>query len=202
MKKRQIPLEVIERGLKDSDYDVRTAAMNACNGRSDIPVEVIELGLTDSDYDVRTAAMKACKGRSDIPLEVIERWLKDSDWRVRTAAMNACNGRSDIPVIRTINPPKTVYKKCLGGVIVCAEIPNNAQIRGSYGSKCRTNKAVITDIIGDFYGEKVGISSYDKKTTYYVGDEIEIENFDYSCKECSTGFHFFCTLKEAKEYEY
>ena len=172
MKKRQISLEVIERWLKDSDYDVRTAAMNACNGRS------------------------------NIPLEVIERWLTDSDWRVRIAAMNACNGRSDIPVIRTIEPPKIVYKKCLGGVIVCAKIPNNAQVRGNYGSKCRTNKAVITDIIGDFCGEKVGISSYDKKTTYYVGDEIEIENFDYSCKECSTGFHFFCTLKEAKEYEY
>ena len=202
MKKRQIPLEVIERWLTDSDWYVRAAAMNACNGRSDIPVEVIELGLTDSDYDVRTAAMNACNGRSDIPLEVIERWLKDSNWRVREAAINACNGRRDIPVIRTIKPPKTVYKKCLGDVIVCAEIPNNAQIRGSYGSKCRTNKAVITDIIGDFYGEKVGISSFDKKTTYYVGDEIEIEDFDYSCKECSTGFHFFCTLKEAKEYVY
>ena len=140
--------------------------------------------------------------KRQIPVEVIERGLTDSDLRVRAAAMNACNGRSDIPVIRTIKPPKTVYKKCLGGVIVCAEIPDNAQIRGSYGSKCRTNKAVITDIIGDFYGEKVGISSFDKKTTYYVGDEIEIEDFDYSCKECSTGFHFFCTLKEAKEYEY
>ena len=202
MKKRQIPVEVIERWLTDSDWHVREVAMNACKGRSDIPVEVIERGLKDSDCYVRTAAMNACNGRSDIPVEVIERGLKDSDCDVRTAAMNACNGRSDIPVIRTIKPPKTVYKKCLGGVIVCAEIPNNAQIRGSYGSKCRTNKAVITDIIGDFCGEKVGISSFDKKTTYYVGDEIEIENFDYSCKECSTGFHFFCTLEEAKEYEY
>ena len=140
--------------------------------------------------------------KRQIPLEVIERGLTDSDWRVRAAAMNACNGRSDIPVIRTIEPPKTVYKKCLGGVIVRAENPDNAQIRGSYGSKYRTNKAVITDIIGDFCGEKVGISSLDKKTTQYVGDEIEIEDFDYSCQECSTGFHFFCTLKEAKEYEY
>ena len=139
--------------------------------------------------------------KRQIPVEVIERGLTDSDCDVRTAAMNACNGRSDIPVIRTIDPPKTVYKKCLGGVIVCAKIPNNAQIRGNYGSKCRTNKAVITDIIGDFCGEKVGISSFDKKTTYYVGDEIEIEDFDYSYKECSTGFHFFCTLKEAKEYK-
>lgn len=139
--------------------------------------------------------------KRQIPVEVIERWLTDSDYDVRTAVINACNGGSDIPVIRTIEPPKTVYKKCLGGVIVCAKIPDNAQIIGNYGSKCRTNKAVITDIIGDFCGEKVGISSYDKKTTYYVGDEIEIEDFDYSCKECSTGFHFFCTLKEAKEYE-
>ena len=138
--------------------------------------------------------------KRQIPLDVIERWLKDDDWRVRKAAMNACNGRSDIPVIRTIAPPKRVYKKCLGGVIVCAKIPNNAQVRGSYGSKCRTNKAIITNVIGDFCGEKVGISHFDKKTTYYVGDEIEIESFDYSCKECSTGFHFFCTLEEAKEY--
>ena len=201
MKKRQLPLEIIERGLTDSDWRVITAAMNACNGRSDIPLKVIERWLTDSDYEVRTAAMNACNGRSDIPLEVIERGLTDSDYDVRIAAMNACNGRSDIPVMRTIEPPKTVYKKCLGGVIACAKIPDNAQIRGSYGSKCRTNKAVITDIIGDFCGEKVGISSFDKKTTYYVGDEIEIENFDYSCNEYSTGFHFFCTLKEAKEYE-
>lgn len=106
-----------------------------------------------------------------IPLEVIERGLTDSDWCVKEAAMNACNGRSDI--IRTIEPPQTVYKKCLGGVIICAEIPDNAQVRGSYGSKCRTNKAVITDVIGDFCGEKVGISFFDKKTTYYVGEEYE-----------------------------
>ena len=140
--------------------------------------------------------------KRQIPVEVIERGLTDSDCDVRIAAMNAYNGRSDIPVIRTIEPPKTVYKKCLGGVIVCAEIPNNAQVRGNYGSKCRTNRAIITDIIGDFCGEKVGISYFDKKTTYYVGDEIESEDVDYSHKECSTGFHLFCTLKEAKEYEY
>ena len=93
--------------------------------------------------------------KRQIPVEVIERGLTDRDCYVRAAAMNACNGRSDIPVIRTIKPPKTVYKKCLGGVIVCAKIPNNAQVRGSYGSKCRTNKVVITNIIGDFFGEKV-----------------------------------------------
>jgi hypothetical protein len=54
---KDIPLEVIERWLKDSDCDVRSAAMNACQGK-DIPLEVIERGLKDSDWRVRYAAMK------------------------------------------------------------------------------------------------------------------------------------------------
>ena len=33
---KDIPLEIIERGLKDDDWRVRQAAMNACQGK-DIP---------------------------------------------------------------------------------------------------------------------------------------------------------------------
>ena len=169
-KKKIIPLEVIERGLKDPDCDVRAAAMNACNGK-------------------------------DVPLEVIERGLKDPDWRVRAAAMKQCGKRGiPIPIIRTFEPPERVYKKCVGGVIVVAEIPKDAQVRGAVGEKCRANKAKIVDVIGDFCGEPVGISIWDKKTTYYVGDEIEVENFDMSNETCSTGYHFFCTKAEAKRY--
>lgn len=135
-----------------------------------------------------------------LPVEVIERGLKDGSWNVRAAAMSACNGRADIPVVRTIEPPKTVYKKCCGNVIVCAEIPADAQVRGEYGKNCRASKAKITDIIGDFCGEKVGISTWDRKTTYFIGDEIEIKDFDFSLAECSTGFHFFCTKEEAENY--
>ena len=115
--------------------------------------------------------------------------------------MKACKANGiQLPLVRTIEPPEKVYKKCLNGVIVVAEIPKDAQIRGSKDGKCRADKAKIIGIIGDFYGEKVGISTYDKKTQYWVGDVIEVENFDYSDKECSTGFHFFCDLKLAKEY--
>lgn len=32
------------------------------------------------------------------------------------------------------------------------------------------------------------------------GDEIEIDNFDLSDEECSTGFHFFCTKELAENY--
>ena len=196
---KDVPLEVIREGLRDLDCDVRTAAMNACQGK-DVPLEVIREGLRDPDCDVRTAAMNACQGK-DVPPEVLREGLRDLDWRVRTAAMNACKERGvEIPIIRTFEPPKLVYKKCAADVIVIASIPADAQVRGRIGCKCRASKAVIKEIIGDFCGEKVGISIYDRKTTYFVGDEVEIENFDMSDEECSTGFHFFCAKEEAEQY--
>lgn len=105
-----------------------------------------------------------------------------------------------IPTIRTVEPPDKVYKKCVGGVIVVAEIPKDAQVRGTVDSKCRCNKARIVDIVGDFAGEKVGISIWDRTTTYFIGDDVYIEDFDISDEECSTGFHFFCTLEQAQRY--
>ena len=163
-------------------------------------LDTIEKALRNSDYDVRVAAMNACTGR-DVPLEVIERGLKDSDYDVRAAAMNLCEKNGvPIPPIRMIEPPALVYKKCLADVIVVAEIPPDAQIRGAYGCKCRASKAIIKEIIGDFCGEKVGISRYDRTTSYYVGDEVIIEDFDLSDEECSTGFHFFCTKQEAASH--
>lgn len=137
----------------------------------------------------------------EVPLEVIQQGLKDSDWRVRAAAMNACKVNGiEIPIIRTFEPPDVVYKKCIMGVIVTAKIPDDAQVRGNIGRKCRASKAVVKKVIGDIAGEPVGISIYNKKTTYYEGDEIVIDDFDFSNEECSTGFHFFCTREEAEQY--
>jgi hypothetical protein len=146
--------------------------------------------------------MNACQGR-DIPLETIEKGLKDESWRVRCAAMKICKENGiKFPSSRTIEPPDVVYKKCINDVIVVASIPKDAHIRGSVGRKCRASKAVITEIIGDICGYKVGISHYDAKTAYYVGDEVEIEDFDFGFDECSTGFHFFCSLNEARNYNF
>ena len=165
-----------------------------------IPLESIQQGLKDLDCDVRAAALNACQGR-EVSLDIIQQGLKDPDWSVRAAALNACQEKGiPIPVTRTIDPPDLVYKRCLAGVIIVAEIPKDANVRGSFGRKCRADKAIIKEVIGDFFGEPVGISIYDKKTTYYAGDVIEIENFDYSDEECSTGFHFFCTKEEAENY--
>ena len=170
--KKTVPAETIEKGLRAPDWRVRQAAMNACAGRSDIPAETIEKGLRDPDCDVRQAAMKLAE----------ERWI------------------TDIPPYRAVNPPEKVYKKCEGGVIVVAHIPDDAEVRGTPNGKCRSNKAEIVEIIGDFCGEPVGISKHDGTTWYYAGDVVEVEDFDYSDAECSTGFHFFCTRKAAENY--
>ena len=166
--KREVPLEVIENGLKDGEWRVGAAAMNACYGR-EVPLEVIERGLKDADCDVRKAAYKIARERG----------------------MNVC--------YRTFDPPALVYKKCEADVIVVAKIPEDAEVRGNPKGKCRTNKAEIVEIIGDFCGEPVGISKYDG-TWYYAGDVVEVEDFDYSDEECSTGFHFFCTREQAEAY--
>ena len=105
-----------------------------------------------------------------------------------------------VPVIRRFEPPELVYKKCVANVIVVAKIPPDAQVRGQVGKKCRADKATIVDIIGDFCGEKVGISIHDMTTAYFIGDEVVIDDFDQSDEECSTGFHFFCTREEAERY--
>ena len=142
--------------------------------------------------------MKTLRQIKNLPLDIIERGLKDDDWRVRQAAMKIA-GERGLPT-RIIDPPEKVYKKCLNGVIIVASIPKDAHVRGSYNSKCRASKAIITDIIGDFYGQKIGISIYDSNTCYEIGDEIEIDNFDMSEDECASGFHFFCTKEQAEKY--
>ena len=135
----------------------------------------------------------------NLPLETIERGLRDGDCDVRAAAMNACQGR-DVPASRTFEPPKIVYKKCISEVIVCAVIPPEAHVRGQKGRKCRASKAIIAGVIGNIMGVNIGVSIYDKKTAYQIGDTVEIKNFDLSDEECSTGFHFFCTREEAEAY--
>ena len=105
-----------------------------------------------------------------------------------------------IPLIRTFEPPARVYKKCIGGVIVTATIPADAQVRGRPGGKCRASKAKIVEILGDLAGEKVGVSQFDHTTMYFAGDTIEVDHFDLSDEECSAGFHFYCSLQEAVTY--
>lgn len=205
MNKRQLDFDVIKKWLASDDENVRYVAMLACKGR-DVPLDIIIQGLDDNDFGVRAAAMDICQDL-DVPFDILKQWLTDDECNVRAAAVQYIKNNNiniDIESIyvpyRAIEPPKKVYKKCMGGVIVVATIPDDAEIRGGCCNKYRANKAKIIDIIGTFGGVKVGVSIYDKRTTYFVGDEVCVDNFDLFDNECSTGFHFFCDIEQAKKY--
>lgn len=145
--------------------------------------------------------MSKWRSKKSIPVDTIEKWLRDGDCGVRQAAMEFAKERGiAIPPYRTVEPPVKVYKKCAGGAIVVAHIPEDAEVRGKANGKCRANKAEILEVIGGFCGEPVGISLHDGTVWYYAGDFVEIEDFDLSDDECSAGYHFFCTKEQAEAY--
>jgi hypothetical protein len=98
---------------------------------------------------------------------------------------------------KVLDEPLTGYKKTKEGVVITAEIPIGAIVFCINGSKCRTNRAKITDMAG----HDVLHSQYDNSFEYHLGQEIEIKDFNLMYNvECTSGFHFFRTRKEAEEY--
>jgi hypothetical protein len=96
-----------------------------------------------------------------------------------------------------LTEPMTGYKKTKEGVVITAEIPVGAIVFCINGSKCRTNRAKITEMDG----YDVLHSQYDNSFKYRLGQEIEIKDFNLMYNvECASGFHFFRTRKEAEEY--
>ena len=98
---------------------------------------------------------------------------------------------------KVLDEPLVGYKKTKEGVVITVEIPAGAVVFCINGDKCRTNKAKITDMAG----HDVLHSIYDNSFEYRLGQEIEIKDFNLMYnEECASGFHFFRTRKEAKEY--
>ena len=98
---------------------------------------------------------------------------------------------------KVLDEPLTGYKKTREGVVITAEIPVGAIVFCINGSKCRTNRAKITDMDG----HEVLHSSYDDSFKYSLGQEINIKDFNLMYNvECARGFHFFRTRKEAEDY--
>ena len=98
---------------------------------------------------------------------------------------------------KVLDEPLTGYKKTKEGVVITAEIPAGAIVFCINGSKCRTNRAKITDMDG----HDVLHSRYDYFFEYRLGQEIEIEDFNLMYNvECASGFHFFRTKEEAENY--
>ena len=98
---------------------------------------------------------------------------------------------------KVLDVPLTGYKKTREGVVITAEIPVGAIVFCINGSKCRTNRAKITDMAG----HDVLHSEYDNSFEYRLGQEIEIKDFNLMYNiECASGFHFFRTREEAENY--
>ena len=98
---------------------------------------------------------------------------------------------------KILTEPMTGYKKTKEGVVIMAEIPAGAIVLCINGSRCRTNRAKITDMAG----HDVLHSRYDNSFEYRFGQEIEIKDFNLMYNvECASGFHFFRTREEAENY--
>lgn len=77
-------------------------------------------------------------------------------------------------------------------------IPRGAIVFGINGSKFRTDKAIVKDIYDLNGGHHKRAYSYYKYFSYYVGDEIEVFDFNTEYNvECGEGIHFFKTKEEA-----
>ena len=98
---------------------------------------------------------------------------------------------------KILTEPMTGYKKTQEGIVITAEIPIGAIVFCINASKCRTNRAKITDMDG----HEVLHSQYDNTFEFRLGQEIEIKDFNLMYNvECASGFHFFRTRKEAEGY--
>ena len=103
----------------------------------------------------------------------------------------------DFRLGKVLDEPLTGYKKTKEGVVITAEIPAGAIVFCINGSKCRTNRAKITDM----EGHEVLHSQYDSTFEYRLGQEINIKDFNLMYNvECASGFHFFRTREEAEKY--
>ena len=95
-----------------------------------------------------------------------------------------------------LSEPIIGWKKCKNNVLVKLEIPRGAIVFSINNSKCRTDKAKVLEIIGSDRAY-----SKHKFFSYYVGDVIEVFNFNCEYNvECAEGIHFFKTREEAENY--
>ena len=106
-------------------------------------------------------------------------------------------GANQFRLGKVLDEPLTGYKKTKEGVVITAEIPKGSIVFCINGSKCRTNRAKITDMDG----HEILHSQYDHSFEYRLGQEINIKDFNLMYNiECASGFHFFRTREEAEEY--
>ena len=161
-------------------------------------------GANLSGVDLRGANLsKADLSKADLSganlseADLSEADLSEADLSEANLSGANLSGVDQFRLGKVLDEPLTGYKKTKEGVVITAEIPAGAIVFCINGSKCRTNRAKITDMAG----HDVLHSQYDYSFEYRLGQEINIKDFNLMYNvECASGFHFFRTREEAEEY--
>ena len=103
-------------------------------------------------------------------------------------------------LIKKLESHNRWFKGFNGGVVVKLQIPKGAVVFSINNGKCRTNIAKVVRIDS---GLKDVCSDKDTSFHYKLGKTVKVKDFDldYS-RECSTGIHFFRTMRELQEYRF
>ena len=187
------------RGANLSDVDLRDADLRRTDLRwanlSNANLSNANLyGANLSDVDLRRADLREADLRRADLRRTDLRWTNLSNANLYGANLSGAN---EFRLGKVLDKPLTGYKKTKEGVVITAKIPIGAIVFCINGRKCRTNRAKITDMDG----HEILHSSYDNSFEYRLGQEINIKDFSLMYNvECASGFHFFKTRKEAKEY--
>jgi len=89
------------------------------------------------------------------------------------------------------------WKKCQNNVIVKLMIGKKARRSNASGRKCRAEYVKVLEV----FGAILGVSQYDGKTEYRVGQIVRCDKWNENrWEECGGGIHFFITRIEAENY--
>ncbi|WP_254217998.1 pentapeptide repeat-containing protein [Burkholderia multivorans] len=90
------------------------------------------------------------------------------------------------------------WKKLKNGVIAKLEIPADAKRTSTPIG--RKNRAEFVRVL-ELFGAEEGLSQYDGKTVYRVGEIVRPDSYNDDIRlECTNGIHFFVTRAEAEAY--
>ena len=108
---------------------------------------------------------------------------------------------ADVALAQTSIVPEsgqfTGWKKCVNNVLVRLIIGKKARRSSAAGRKCRAEYVKVAEVIG----AEVGISLYDNKTEYRVGQIVRCDKWNEDrWTECGGGIHFYLTRIEAENH--
>ena len=89
------------------------------------------------------------------------------------------------------------WKKCRNNVLVRLQVAEKSRRSNATGRKCRAEFVEVLEVIG----AEVGISLYDEKIEYRVGQVVKCDIWNEDrWTECGGGIHFYLTREEAEAH--